>query len=1287
MNSVRQSCRPKHQVLILKCYPRFQKGIQSVKPNSSELSYLLYYASTRRSKLQKVGAFLEKRAARDVWRGKTGNVQVTLQILAALIEKVPRDLPLYAKSVLTVLDIVLRSREVSMVEETIPTFELFCRHQDSATLTADHEYIIQYRDIVGTYASFASTETPPASKIPMSAPTALRWRTVGLKAIKNIVTSEILSTDGAKQLNVVVPVTLQNLYAGGDPGLSPLQEKAKSSERMEREQLRRRRMSISTVQTVDTVDGNGDPESASSSAADADKMAEVEARVLALRCLEKVFSGTNRVQIRFATSLVLSFIVSRRPPRDQGDGRNLNQKTDGNWATNLLDVITNWTPVQDRFIILVTLLETLMDRPLVDGHLEPQLTLASMMNWLLGSSINLIGLSVMDVLMGLLQLTRQLLHLGDGTHKLIIPRDPSAFVKPLPHIDEGGAGSPINGNNEKFPTAEPMRHELLELLEKCIGNLATHIYYGDQVSDMIRAIVTRIKPSPYPQSENTHQESDSDNVAPKPSPPRSVHTTEIYFSSPAARVAALKSIKDILVVANLRKSIPGTGPDSRSRVSLQVWEGTHWLLGDPKREVRIAYVDVLLTWLQLETTKVDLRVPAEYNKASKIGAKRDVSDVPEKLTRRIVSSAPQRETGPVSHASGFLQLLHLTIFDIAMEPSTTESDVSILHLLLVNMVEHMGVNAARFTLPVLMKLQAMALSTIPMSATKLLQVSSLVHGFLLALVEKFDLEGTKVGNDIINEVTRRKKRGIWLDKIQVPPRPLDSIQPTLDTKVDQVSLPQPEQSAYSPFSLLEELVGQIETSYNSSYLSPPASPSSSPGRSFSIPSIGHNSSTQAKMPASSQLPLHVKELMLAPWSKEACLAAIEKEKAQTSSLSGSRTATGAFSAGRNAHNMGAPNHGPGSPTDTARSAWNRHDYPVSTTGSPVGGLNAIQKTRRQSIPESRVSPPTSSRDSTVRVNDLRRVLSVVNNKNSRQPSPLRGRQRVDSTASSTESMVSDNLSISDAGTAAIDRPLSSRGNLGTPRGSNLQLSGNKASGQSQKDFEREDIPPVPPLPSSLAIPGGFPSDSRSASSVTSPSHSPIRSDRPSTAPGRPVRTPSKSQGSNASTIRPSRSLSRKKSLNGSLHEEKVSAINGIPNAPEYSVDLGDIGIAITADTSETAHQAADRGDTSNQWSRREASRTLSFGRRADVDKLLAGLAIRNDHRQNGTDEVKGVEVTLNGVEGSTSSTKTRKNPYFGFTNDEHKAPQPRKSGLLVPGSAPWNRSASDSRGGIGPPPY
>jgi hypothetical protein len=72
MNALQQKCRPKHQVLVLKCYPRTTKGAVDVKPNSSELSYLLFYVQSRRTKIQKVGSFLEKKTASDVYRQKIG---------------------------------------------------------------------------------------------------------------------------------------------------------------------------------------------------------------------------------------------------------------------------------------------------------------------------------------------------------------------------------------------------------------------------------------------------------------------------------------------------------------------------------------------------------------------------------------------------------------------------------------------------------------------------------------------------------------------------------------------------------------------------------------------------------------------------------------------------------------------------------------------------------------------------------------------------------------------------------------------------------------------------------------------------------------------------------------------------------------------------------------------------------------------------------------------------------------------------------------------------------------
>ena len=68
----------KHQKLILQCYPA-GKEIEK-RPNQSELSYLLYYVSTRRTKLIKVGAFLEQKVQSDLYRNRFGYALFCLYI-------------------------------------------------------------------------------------------------------------------------------------------------------------------------------------------------------------------------------------------------------------------------------------------------------------------------------------------------------------------------------------------------------------------------------------------------------------------------------------------------------------------------------------------------------------------------------------------------------------------------------------------------------------------------------------------------------------------------------------------------------------------------------------------------------------------------------------------------------------------------------------------------------------------------------------------------------------------------------------------------------------------------------------------------------------------------------------------------------------------------------------------------------------------------------------------------------------------------------------------------------
>ena len=93
-----------------------------------------------------------------------------------------------------------------MVEESVPTFETFCAHQDPATLAADQDYIRRYEEIVRLYAELASKEAVSHTKKPISWPVAIRFRKAGLEAIKGVASSDALAAETGRQLAVMIPV-------------------------------------------------------------------------------------------------------------------------------------------------------------------------------------------------------------------------------------------------------------------------------------------------------------------------------------------------------------------------------------------------------------------------------------------------------------------------------------------------------------------------------------------------------------------------------------------------------------------------------------------------------------------------------------------------------------------------------------------------------------------------------------------------------------------------------------------------------------------------------------------------------------------------------------------------------------------------------------------------------------------------------------------------------------------------------------------------------------------------
>ncbi|KAI1337188.1 hypothetical protein F5Y15DRAFT_391699 [Xylariaceae sp. FL0016] len=1046
MNAIQQKCRPKHQVLVLKCYPRTTKGAVDVKPNSSELSYLLFYATSRRSKIQKVGQFLEKKTASDVWRVRIGNVQVTLQILAALIEKSPKDLPLFAQNVLKVLSLVLRSNDITMVEASLPTFETFCEHHDASSLFADQAYLRQYEEVVRAYANFASTSKTPGKGTPTK-PVALRWRHAGLEAIRSIAQSDALSSVAGRQLDVIVPMILENLWTDNQDFLDVLLQRAhtEEKEKVDNNALSRRRTSISTVRTADTA-GDANPIAFSGSSGDIDKMAEEDIGIVAVQCLKQIFVIPNRAQLHGATTAILKFIRERMQEKEVVVKHHDGKGHDGGWAIKIFELVARWAPVQDRYIIVVTAMDSLLRTPPTSENIAEQILLAAVTGSLLRSDINLIGLSVMDVLLGLIQHMKRVLKYATGSRGSV-PGTSSGEEK-IPLVPE----SAMHISDEQ--------KELLDRMQHCIGDLATHVYYADQISDMISTILMRLKPHPSatatPPTERVENTSapgaSTGNIS------EDQHHLDSFFGLDLAKIAALRAIKSILLVANPKTKISGNVSLVRNKVPIQVWEGTHWLLKDPDGQVRKAYADAVITWLDRETTRADLKARDETNyRTSRAGA-REVQSAT--MARRAVSSASARERPVRMPRSHFLQMLHIAMYDNALQFMEYDTDIALLHGVLFKLVSKLGVNAARYGLPMVFRLQEdIQEAETPFSKVRL---GSLCHGYFWALSERFDFETTAVGQAIQNEISRRRSKHFWVEGINIPAPPTDFLGiPGTTKSPPRMTVQEVESEALLPFDDRSAMVDYICTSYQQITTSPPVSPSTSPGRQFAHPILSSTLSAIPPAETDKELPSKFRDEMLVEWTREAVIIALQTGS-KSASVSGSKTGTTTTRGNRLTVNGPLANgHSPSRPSSA---------YAAQNNLRPVSHVGAVTGLRKSSVQSRGSGKSGSSKGFVASVDQLKSVLSGEQVR----PSTFRTLKEDDA---SSESMASMDYTPSDLSFNPQAAEGGDANNISLQRIRSKSRE-RKASGDSggpltshpmaEIDGEDEDIvPPVPPLPASM----------------------------------------------------------------------------------------------------------------------------------------------------------------------------------------------------------------------------
>ncbi|EGY19782.1 efr-3 [Verticillium dahliae VdLs.17] len=1037
MNAIAQKCRPKHQVLVLKCYPRTTKGDVDVKPNSSELSYLLFYATSRRSKIQKIGSFLEKKTASDVWRLRIGSLRPSSKSRLKTSPCSPAMFSRFSTS-------SWGPRTSPWPSRPSPPLRPSARNHDVSSSFADQGYLAQYESVVRSYATLASTRQTPGKGTPSQA-VVMKWRTVGLEAIRSVCSSDPLSSVAGRQLAVIVPIILENLWHNDDTFLDVLLSRVQSEEKSDADKPMRRRTSVTTVKTSDTA-GDTNPIALVGTALDVDKLAEEDIGVLALQCLKQIYVVPNQPQIHSATSSLLKFVLDRVAQNETVIDAGEKPGSERGWAIQILATVARWAPVQDRYIILVTTMDHISRLPLTEENLQQHIVLAIMVSSLLQSDINLIGLSVMDVLIGFIRHMKRLMHLPG----------PSG----LPRTDSEREEQPQAGGD----TTE-QRMQLLDRIQQCIGGLATHVYYADQISDMISAILLRLRPSRSTSTNSSPPGEKADLTVNEDA--ASSHTQlESFLSLGVGKTAALKAIKSILLVANPQTKITGNFNLSRTRVPIHVWEGTQWLLRDLDGLVRKAYVDVLVTWLERETTLSDLKARDENLRPHHRSAVRSGRELqPGGTAQRASSTASHREKPLKHHRSHFLQLLHLAIYDNALQFIDLESDIVLLHILLTKLVFKLGVNAVRYGLSMVFRLQEDILDI--ETPLQKVRIGSLCHGYFWAVTEKFDIETSSAGRAIQDEIIRRRSKNFWVGNINVPTPPVDVVgTPGVARAQPALSVQELEKEELIPFDDRSPLVSSIAEGYADSMVSPPSSPAASPGRSFSHPILG---SALSHVPAEpdNELPLTFKELMLTDWTRETAQVAIQAAS-KSESLTGSRTGTTAT--GRHRRAMNGLGNGQGSPLGSHHNLRNSSPHVAG-----AAGLAPLSKMRKSSV-RSGVSatPSANNRAPVASVDQLKMVMSGQLPPTAVSTSAgLRNRDDDDdgSSGSGSDSMVSYDYSPSELSfnpatqqsdnSDAAQRP----GSNGRRSGVRNSLLAHTSSSLPNSEMDGADeVPPVPPLP-------------------------------------------------------------------------------------------------------------------------------------------------------------------------------------------------------------------------------
>ncbi|KAG2209067.1 hypothetical protein INT46_011465 [Mucor plumbeus] len=340
----------KHATLINNCYPE-KEGEKG--PRSSELSYLVFYASSRPVKLTKVGLFLEKKAERDIAKGRKQNNQVTLEIIKALIEACHRDLNLFSKYIVKIIDMVLETKDIEIIDLACQVFVIFTNYHDGSTLGVDAELTKDYELLLKKFATFCSFENSDETL-------KLQTRYIGQRALQAAVTSSALQASDFKvQLDLILSPLINALSNSKNPANALAQS-------------------------------NNEDIDINQSAIGHETLNAHAVEIIAAKTTALLFSKANGVAVKLSLGPLFTFMDT-------------NEKWwPASFAVSMMELALDSLQPQYRYLLVSEILqqlEAVKTATNADKYkIEKHASLVSILDTILNANIPLVGISVLEVL-------------------------------------------------------------------------------------------------------------------------------------------------------------------------------------------------------------------------------------------------------------------------------------------------------------------------------------------------------------------------------------------------------------------------------------------------------------------------------------------------------------------------------------------------------------------------------------------------------------------------------------------------------------------------------------------------------------------------------------------------------------------------------------------------------------------------------------------------------------------------------------------------------------------------